>query len=1161
MRRYASLIPLLLLVFAVNVVTPRIAQAQTCLAHDETLYLPADSDDWVTTSFTTSTECNYIVEVNGTYKTKSTANDNADAFYLAEDVCDPAAYDADHCWVGDFTESLNGFTIGTLNSQARGEWVAGTGVVSRGFQSGLFSKEDSFWLQRGAVNHVEGRSIVYAFVDGLYSPGQGATGYTVRNVVGGSIIHTTTAFDGVLERTTLMEVALTSGMRIESLASYRNAAGSPWPNPRGYAVLRSVGIWYNGPSLDWDVPVVWEESENLTFEPLFGIPAEAGWTSPYPERDPSGSYEVFYPGTGEEWRFRIEDEEDYEDNDGTLTVRVYATEDNPARQFRRPLEFDHVNSTFDWFDSNGTRTFSHCVSAKTTLNTEDLTRPVPVGVYSHGLGGLAGLITCDLPEGGLDPLIDRVAVMSTPNMAYQTSVEAYQPVHASAAGFVVEKRQITASDCFDMTIGLTDVVEGTAEPFPPPGLPGTCVFEIPNWANPLDDRGMFVYSQVDEIYLIRIELEDVGELRYLVTNPRVAQGQDIRDGCVMGETFPIVGWYEATTLSSWFFRLIRDIDQASNQWVHPGYTTFIQQAASQRTLEAPRGALLMGYTTVPLGPENPDYLYGPYNQIELVNYSDPGNSCDTTSNFLDCVSGNPQFFREGEYWINGNPSVPPFWTNPGVILEPGGRIVLPNLQLDPDTAYGASAQVEQLVENVASNGRIKITIGQSSYTQVVSGSMSTVRLEAQTHTPTVGVLYDIAIENVGENDLKVHNFCLTEGEAEIATKCMFTNRSFDMGLSGWTTGGAVVSTSQPGAVELEHGDTISQNIPLWTSDDLSPHTYTVEIEARIPISTGGQIVMNWGSSTTAPITVIPLIGFETTAIYTQELTVETTGIETFTITAYIPNQVDTPVTGSLTIFRVCILGPYPDLGGGGGVIDEPEGCGAIAYPESPDVQEVLQWHWYQIDRFNRCTFIPRLNDVYKAITKGFNQLADQFKFWQQVLYSFSHWMEARLFPWLAGYLSNIAPGTIIVDNGGECNDLFCFLTSLIDSVIGPIVRLFTDLIQQAANLLFSVIGGLLNVFVTLISQLFTLLQVVLQVFFGLVQQFIEAEPIPLPGMPDCAASPTDGVCVVWWVADNTIFSGPGAAIIPLIVSILYIEYALWVIAEIKGIITRSAEAL
>lgn len=795
----------------------------------------------------------------------------------------------------------------------------------------------------------------------------------------------------------------------------------------------------------------------------------------------------------------------------------------PPREFKRPLEIGDVNTIYDWSDSNGI--------------------PDPDGVHcsrvDDALNVITGYTNCNQ--------INRIALEHVDNSVVQTSNTAFAPVHAVLGGTVLEVRPLLEYECYDIGLWISNY----------PYNPNGCLLEIPNWAT-TSTKNMFIESISTPIYVVRVKHDDDSEMRYLIVNPRVTAGLNIRDSCVIGQTIPMRTYSSLTTIFGMFLETYQDaLPDASYNAVRSLFTDIVDTTAGFSG-----GALVMGY--VDTAEEAPEDIAPPpgYGQIILEGYSSPANACDTSANFADCVSINPQFFNEGEYWLNVNPLKPALWTNPGVILEPGGKITLPNLPLDPGTPFGASAQIERLVTNMLGSGRIKVTVGQSAYTESVSGTITTVRLESQTHTANNGVLYDISIENVGEDDLKVHYFCLTEGESEVVKNCLFDNYSFDMGLSGWDTSGGEVNAAVPGSILLENGENISQTIPLAPNADSTPHTYDIEIEAKIPLSTGGQIYFSWdGIAASSAITVIPFIGFNDTATHTRQITVSATDIQPFIITAYLPNLTGPPVEGTITIYRVCIVGPYPQQGGGGIDIGQPEGCGAVAFPSGGDVQAVLQWHWFQIDRFNRCEFMPKLNELYKSLVKGFNDLNAQFKFWRQVIYSFSAWMDNSLFPWLAGYMSNITPGTIIVEGGGSCNDLFCFLTSLIDQVVGPIVDLIVGLISQAADLLFSVIGGMLALLISFLTQVFALLQTVLQIFFGLIGQFASAPPKPLPGMPNCVTSPTEGICVLWWVADNTLFSGPGAAIIPLIVAVLYIEIVLWLIGEVKAVIVKAGTSL
>lgn len=205
--------------------------------------------------------------------------------------------------------------------------------------------------------------------------------------------------------------------------------------------------------------------------------------------------------------------------------------------------------------------------------------------------------------------------------------------------------------------------------------------------------------------------------------------------------------------------------------------------------------------------------------------------------------------------------------------------------------------------------------------------------------------------------------------------------------------------------------------------------------------------------------------------------------------------------------------------------------------------------------------MPKLHDLYKSVERRFNDLAMQFKYWRQVLYSFSAWMDTQFFPWLAGYLANISPGTIIVENSG-CHDIFCLLTNVIDGILRPIVDTILSLINQAANLLFGVVGGAILLVIQVLTSLVTLLHIAMGLLTTIITSFINAEPVVPPGFPDCTTDPTGGICVVWWIAENTILSGPiGALYIPTMTAIGWTLLALHVVSEIKRIIHEVGRSL
>jgi hypothetical protein len=141
--------------------------------------------------------------------------------------------------------------------------------------------------------------------------------------------------------------------------------------------------------------------------------------------------------------------------------------------------------------------------------------------------------------------------------------------------------------------------------------------------------------------------------------------------------------------------------------------------------------------------------------------------------------------------------------------------------------------------------------------------------------------------------------------------------------------------------------------------------------------------------------------------------------------------------------------------------------------------------------------------------------------------------------------------------------VWCTLTRFFDVILtaingalsigGQIIGLLLALITQAANVLFTVVVGAIVFVMKLIGILLGLLRLGQSLLASIITAYNTASPIPIPGLPTCGIDPqSSGICVAVWVMDNTIFSGPGVVIVPLLVAIGSIHLILWVVAEIRN---------
>lgn len=76
----------------------------------------------------------------------------------------------------------------------------------------------------------------------------------------------------------------------------------------------------------------------------------------------------------------------------------------------------------------------------------------------------------------------------------------------------------------------------------------------------------------------------------------------------------------------------------------------------------------------------------------------------------------------------------------------------------------------------------------------------------------------------------------------------------------------------------------------------------------------------------------------------------------------------------------------------------------------------------------------------------------------------------------------------------------------------------------------------------------------------LLNAFITAPPIPIPGLPDCSNAPLlHELCAIWYIMDWTFFAPntPGALIVPLLNVLMIISMATLLIKLILRVVRRA----
>jgi hypothetical protein len=199
-----------------------------------------------------------------------------------------------------------------------------------------------------------------------------------------------------------------------------------------------------------------------------------------------------------------------------------------------------------------------------------------------------------------------------------------------------------------------------------------------------------------------------------------------------------------------------------------------------------------------------------------------------------------------------------------------------------------------------------------------------------------------------------------------------------------------------------------------------------------------------------------------------------------------------------------------------------------------------------------------LNKMYTLGKQEYLLAGWNIRYSQSQLKLWSSWLGKQFFPWLDGQFRNIAIGqvtTVYQTGGGQCSDLFCVLQTLINGLVTPlnsIVNTILAILGGIAGLFLSIISGLIALMIAYVTELLRLLQLGQQLLATLLAAYNNSTPVAIPGLPSCSLDPrSSAFCMGIWVLDNTIFSGTGAAIIPMLTGILSIHLLIWAVAELK----------
>jgi hypothetical protein len=256
---------------------------------------------------------------------------------------------------------------------------------------------------------------------------------------------------------------------------------------------------------------------------------------------------------------------------------------------------------------------------------------------------------------------------------------------------------------------------------------------------------------------------------------------------------------------------------------------------------------------------------------------------------------------------------------------------------------------------------------------------------------------------------------------------------------------------------------------------------------------------------------------------------------------------------------MCIYGPYPNqLPEQGYNPPFRESCTRVTQPDGELLSEWISYHWQNLNNFFQCQLMALLNRMYKLAVDTY-RLIGWLGRWTHSLVTYGfNWFATQLLPWLNGHFRNMSGGTIVTTDGGGAS-FWDVLLALINQILSPIINLIVGLVNQAASLVLTVVTAIIALVISVITTILSLFGLLIALLSSIITSYHNATPAVIPGAPDCSNPQSSGFCIANWVLENTIFSGPGAAIIPVIIAIGSILFILWAITTIKQAVVEAVQ--
>ncbi|MBN8594803.1 MAG: hypothetical protein J0M33_23810 [Anaerolineae bacterium] len=672
----------------------------------------------------------------------------------------------------------------------------------------------------------------------------------------------------------------------------------------------------------------------------------------------------------------------------------------------------------------------------------------------------------------------------------------------------------------------------------------TCLYFLPN-PDPFAAADGWVTEELDNAAFVTLELDSGDIITYLVNdaNRYVHVGLRVEAGCILGKA--IAREAASTRLQgsiSALLALLGGLGGVATQIVLPD-----DPFAA--------GITFMWRLQDGIGDVGPSRLLN-----DLTEYADPTRACNADPRYANCITNNPTMLRDGDGWSSLGTVTWNTYNGAGVTI-PAQSGISQLLALNESTEYTVSFDI---IGEIGGDSTAILQLGNLVEEVTINPLGNTVILQG-VPVADYGTLTTLSLTNIGPPGFYVQGICVTEGDVIPPLSCGVNNPTFDFAITGWNVSNPTVQW-RGGAAYVPKDESILQLVTL------AEGTYTLELDVRASLdylayTNGGGLSINVyfpdGSSDNLPLEAnYNLPGQPGYPNLPQRLTANLTlasGVTGNLRFEPVLVEADSTILGVL-IDRVCLSPGEPDSGGG----PFTPVCDKAPIPETDEFGAWTAWHWHNQYRFFNCELMVFLNNQFKFFqdTTRTSFMATRW-FMSSINYS-AGWFGTDFIPWLNGHFRNIAVGQVTTINGSSSASIWDVLLALINQVLSPII----SSLQQVLSVLLWVLVGVVNVvfqvvnlvvvvgikFIGIILSIFNLAS---DVLLTLVNAFNAAPVAPITILPQCGIDPRSHVfCLALWVLDNTILSGPGEFIIPLLVSIGSIHLLIWVVDRYRRLIAQ-----